>query len=224
MPRQPLLLAAVLALALALAPTVPVAGQASVSVAGRFGTAGPGLEANLRTGHLGVRGGVNFFSWTYKQRLSSVSFETELKFVGKSAVLDFYPSAGGSFHLSGGVMTAPIEATGRGRPSLNHMFLIGQHGYTTNDVGELYGFAEWPDAMPYAGLGWSGSTGGDRFNVLFDIGAAFGGPDFTLSATHATAGSPLAADIAIEQAEIQHELDKYAKVYPVVSLGFSVRF
>jgi hypothetical protein len=220
MRRNPLLLTALLTAI----STTGAAAQASVSVAGRLATTGPGIEASVRSGHLGIRGGMSFFSWTYKQRLSSVSFETELKFVAKSAILDYYLSSGGSFHLSGGVMTAPIEATGHGRPSLNKVFVIGEHGYNASDVGSLIGVAEWPDAMPYAGLGWSGSTRGDRFKVMFDIGAAFGGPTFSLTATNATAGSPLAADLAIEEAEIQRELDKYAKVYPVVSLGFGVRF
>ncbi len=219
MPRQPLLLATLLAIGVA----VPLAGQASVSVAGRLATTGPGLELGVRTAHIGIRGSISFFSWTYKQRLSSVPFESELKFVGKSAVLDLYPSRGGSFHLSGGVLTAPIEAVGHGRPSLNKMFVIGTHAYNSSDVGDLVGVAEWPDALPYVGLGWSGSTGGDRFNVTFDIGAAFGGPDFSLTATSPSAIPTLAADLELEQAEIQRELDKYAKVYPVVSLGFSVR-
>ena len=220
MRRNPLLLTALLTAI----STTGAAAQASVSVAGRLATTGPGIEASVRSGHLGIRGGMSFFSWTYKQRLSSVSFETELKFVAKSAILDYYPSSGGSFHLSGGVMTAPIEATGHGRPSLNKVFVIGQHGYNASDVGSLIGVAEWPDAMPYLGLGWSGSTRGDRFKVMFDIGAAFGGPTFSLTATNASVGSALEADLAIEQADIQRELDKYAKVYPVVSLGFGVRF
>lgn len=200
-----------------------VGAQTAISVAGRLASHGPGIEVGVRSGHLGLRGGASFFSWTYRQKISTLSFENQIKFVGKSAILDVYPSAGGSFHLSGGVMSAPVEMQGTGRPSLNHVLVINHRSYTDAQVGNLIGVATWPDLSPYAGLGWSGSTRGDRFKVTFDVGAVFGGPEFALTATGATSGSTLEADVMAERATIQDKLDRYAKIYPIVSLGFAVR-
>jgi hypothetical protein len=45
-----------------------------------------------------------------------------------------------------------------------------------------------------------------------------------MSASNATDGSQLQQDVDAEAAEIQAELDKYAKLYPVLSLGVIVRF
>jgi len=59
--------------------------------------------------------------------------------------------------------------------------------------------------------------------VTFDVGAVFGGPEFALTATGATSGSTLEADVMAERATIQDKLDRYAKIYPIVSLGFAVR-
>jgi len=39
-----------------------------------------------------------------------------------------------------------------------------------------------------------------------------------------TPGSPLANDLATQQQNTQNDIDKWAKVWPVLSLGFAYRF
>ncbi|HET9065586.1 MAG TPA: hypothetical protein VFN22_07205 [Gemmatimonadales bacterium] len=196
--------------------------QTQVSITGHAATLGAGLELGVRSGRIGVRGGINTFGWTYRQKLSSISSEIDLKFRGKSAMIDLYPSRGGSFHLTGGVVTAPIRLHATGTPSLNHQFVLNGHAYWETQVGTLIGNAEWPDLSPYAGLGWSGSMGGPRVKAVLDLGVVFGGPTFTLKASNATEGSQLAADVKAERDQIQHDLDRYASVFPVLSLGVRV--
>ena len=202
--------------------TLPAQAQLEFSIGGRLGTLGAELSAGIRGERLGVRAGAGFASWSYRQKAGSVSFENQVKFTSRSAIADFYPT-GGSFHISGGVTTAPVEMAGRGRPSINKMFTINGHIWSETQTGTVIGVAEWPDILPYAGLGWSGSMSGDRLKVTFDVGAAFGGPDFSLTSTNAAAGSQLATDLEAEAAKIQNDLDNYAKIFPVVSLGLRVR-
>ena len=217
---RPLLLAAV---ALATLQS-PVSAQVDASAAARFGTLGVGVEAAVRSGHVGARAGINFFSWTFRHRASSVAFTADLDFQGKSAVLDYYPSRTGKFHLSGGVMTAPIEVTGVGKPNFGGSYILNGRQYTAATVGNVLGEAVWPDLMPYFGLGFGGPGRGDPVALIFDLGVGIGKPKFTMSASNATEGSQLQQDVDAETAEIQDELDKYAKVYPVISLGVIVRF
>ena len=212
-----------LAAALAFLAT-PLAAQADFSAAARFGTLGIGVEASARSGHLGLRAGANFFSWTFRHRASSVSFTADLDFVGKSAVLDYYPSKTGKFHLSGGVMSAPVEINGVGKPNFSGNYVLNGRAYSAATVGTVTGEALWPDLLPYFGLGLGGPGKGNPVALILDLGVAIGSPTFAMSASGATPGSQLQQDIDAEAAEIQDELDKYAKVYPVLSLGVIVRF
>jgi hypothetical protein len=217
MPRTLVLLAALATM------HTPLPAQ-DLSAAARFGTLGFGVEGALRSGNVGLRAGVNFFSWTFRHRASSVAFSAELDFIGKSAVLDYYPSKTGKFHLSGGLMTAPVEVTGVGKPNFGGSYIFNGRSYPAATVGDVNGEALWPDLMPYFGIGLGGPGRGDPVALILDLGVAIGTPKFTMSASGATPGSQLQQDVDAEAAEIQDELDKYAKVYPVVSLGVIVRF
>lgn len=218
MPRTLALVAALAAL------SAPLTAQTAASAAARFGTLGIGVEGAVRSGHVGLRAGINFFSWTFRHRASSVAFTADADFTGKSAVLDFYPSRTGKFHVSGGMMTTPIEVNGVGKPNLGGSYIFNGRAYPSATVGTVSGRAVWPDLLPYFGIGLGGPGRGDPVALILDLGVAIGKPEFAMSASGATEGSQLQQDVDAEAAEIQAELDKYAKVYPVLSLGVIVRF
>jgi hypothetical protein len=208
-----------------IAVTSPLASQTNASVAARFGSLGIGVEGAVRSGHIGARAGINFLDWTFRYRASSVSFNAKLDFQGKSAVLDYYPSTTGKFHLSGGVMTTPVEVTGVGKPNrLTHNYVFNGRTYPEAAVGVVTADAVWPDLLPYFGLGFGGPGRGDPVSLIFDLGVAIGKPTFSMSAAGAEGNAQLEQDVAAEATEIQADLDKYAKVYPVISLGVIVRF
>lgn len=216
MPR--LLLLAALAHAAAPAPA-----SAQFALAGRAGTLGIGIEASaLVTPHLGLRAGANFFSYSFTRTESDVTFDADLDFRAITALVDLYPSAQGSFHLTGGITTAPARVDGRGQPTDGSYTFNGQE-YTAQEVGMVLGTAEWPDLMPYAGIGWGTAARGGAVGFAFDLGVAIGKPTIELSATSAVPGSTLAQDVEAEQADIQREVNRYAKVYPVISVGVVVR-
>jgi hypothetical protein len=203
----------------------PLAAQTNASVAARFGTLGIGVEGAVRSGHIGARAGINFLDWTFRYRASSVSFNAKLEFQGKSAVLDYYPSTTGKFHLSGGVMTTPVEVTGVGKPNiLSGNYVFNGRTYPAATVGVVNADAVWPDMLPYFGIGFGGPGRGDPVALIFDLGVAVGKPTFSMSASGSQGNAQLEQDVAAEAAEIQDELDTYAKVYPVLSLGVIVRF
>lgn len=203
--------------------TGPIAAQMELSLSGKLSTLGAGVEAGVRSGRVGIRGAIHTFGWTYRQRIQSNSSELDLQFRGKSALVDLYLSRGGSFHFSGGVVGSPARFRSTATPSINGRIVVNGKSYTAQQVGDLIGVAEWPDLLPYVGLGWSGSMGGPRVKAVFDIGVAFGSPTFDLTATNATEGSTLESDVAADRARIQSDLESLVPVYPVLSFGLRVR-
>ncbi len=213
-----------IALGLSLA-AAPLSAQTSLSIGARASTLGFGAEVSkLISPHLGARVAAYRYSHTFDRVESDVQFNVDLKFKGMSALIDLYPSANGSFHLTGGLLTAPAEVDGVGQPTGGTYDFNGTT-YTAAQVGTVNGTARWDDKMPYVGLGWgtpASRKGGLSF--LFDLGAGIGKPTIGLSASSAIPGSTLAQDVAAEQQNIQKDVDKYAKVYPVISFGLAWRF
>lgn len=204
---------------------LPLSAQADVFVAGRASTLGFGLEvAKLLTPHIGVRGGAYRFSRTINRSESDVEFDADIKLKGMAGMVDLYLSPRGSFHLTGGIMGAPAEIDATGRPTGGTYTFDGTE-YTAAQVGTVTGTGRWPKTMPYAGLGWgtpASNKGG--ITMLLDLGVGIGKPTVGLSASAASPGSALAQDVEAERLKIQDDVNKYLKVYPVVSFGLAIRF
>jgi hypothetical protein len=120
-------------------------------------------------------------------------------------------------------MTNPATVSATGQPTASGTFTLDGITYTAAQVGSLNGDLKFPDVGPYAGIGW-GTPAGGGLNFLFDLGAVIGTPTVSLRATGAAANPALAADLQAQQDRTQRDVDKYAKVYPVVSFGLAYRF
>jgi hypothetical protein len=197
-----------------------------LAVALRAGTPGIGLEVNkLLLSHLGVRVGANYFSYSTTRTQSDIKYDATLKLKGLSALLDLYPGARGSFHLTAGLFTNPVKVTATGKPSSTGEFKINGTSYNTAEVGTLNGGAKYPGVGPYFGLGFGTPANTHHgFKFLFDIGAVIGTAKITLTATGAASNPQLASDLKAQAAKSQDDVDKYAKLYPVLSFGLGYRF
>lgn len=223
-------LAGVLAVRSAAAP-LPLAAQqggtgshADVSVAFRSLTLGFGLEiGKLVSDHFAVRAGANYFKVSTSATKSNVSYDASLKLHAVTGLVDFFPAARGSFHLTGGVITNPITVSGTGQPDATGNFTLNGHTYNTTQVGVLTGKAKYPDVGPYLGLGFGTPARKSPVAFFFDLGAMIGQPSVTLAASGAAPGSQLATDLQAQADTTQHDIRKYAKVYPVISLGLAYR-
>jgi hypothetical protein len=209
---------------LALSAT-PLAAQADLSIAVRAGTMGVGGEvAKLILPNVAVRVGVHTLTYTIARTKRDIAYDVEAKFSGMTALVDLFPSKRGTFHFTGGLMTAPIEIDGTGQPT-DGTYTFNGRDYTAAEAGTVVGEVRWPKTMPYAGLGFgSPASGSGRIVAVLDFGVGFGAPTLGLTASSAVPGSTLAQDVAVERDEIQRDLDKYLKLYPVASFGLGVRF
>jgi hypothetical protein len=197
-----------------------------LSLAFRFGTLGFGAELNkLLMSHLGVRVGGNYFKWSTTKTNSGITYDASAKLHAWSALVDLYPSGRGAFHLTGGIMTNPVTVSGTGVPDQTGNFEVNGNTYPASAVGTLNGDVKYPDVGAYAGLGFgTPARKGGPLEFLFDIGVVIGEAKVALTATGAAPGSQLEADLAAQAKTTQDDLDKYAKVWPVLSFGLAYRF
>lgn len=195
------------------------------SLAVRASTLGIGVEvAKLLIPHVGVRVGANFGSISKTATKSNVSYDASLKFKAVTGIVDLYPKGRGAFHFSAGLATNPLSITGTGIPTGGN-FTINSHTYTAAQVGTLTATGKFAGAGPYLGLGFgTPAHKGGRIKILFDLGTVIGSAKLGLTATGSSSNAQLASDLAAQQAKTQKDIDKIAKVYPVVSLGVAYHF
>jgi len=197
---------------------------ADVSVGLRFGTPGIGLEVGkLLTSHVAVRLGANYFKTTATKDQSDVTYNASLKLQAMSALVDLYPGRRGGFHVTAGIFTNPMTLTGTGQPT-GGTYDINGTTYTSAQVGTLTAQAKFPGVSPYVGLGFGTPARNHALEFLFDVGAVIGKPTISLAATGAAADPAFAADLQAQRDQTQSDVDKYLKVYPVLSIGLAYRF
>lgn len=201
-------------------------GSASdIGVSLRAGTLGGSLElSKLLVSHVGLRVGGSYFSLTKNSlNQTDVTYSAKLKLESFEALLDLYPGARGSFHLTAGLITDPLKVTGTGTPT-GGSFTLNHHDYTSAEVGTLTGEAKFGSTLPYLGLGFGTAAskhGGVGF--VFDLGAAIGKPKISLTASNAGSNPGLQSDLNAQIASTQTSANKLV-AYPVLSLGLMIKF
>ncbi len=219
-------------LAALLVDTVPGAGQATsratadradLSVAARVATTGFGVEvAKLLSGHLVARAGGGLYSWSTTRSQSDIRYAASLKVHSFQVLFDLSPGWRSSFHFTAGVASNPLTITGSGQPSAAGTFNINGTEYTTSQVGTLTAEGKFPSALPYLGLGLGTPANDHRaLKLVFDLGAIIGEPAISLTSSAAAPNSQLASDLQAQAARTQHDLRKFLKAYPVISLGLA---
>jgi hypothetical protein len=195
------------------------------SVAVRAGTLGLGVEASkLIVGHLGIRAGANFLGFHASHSISNVEYSGQLHFENFPVLLDLYPWARGSFHVTGGVLFDQNKITGTGVPGPDGNISLNGTSYTGAQIGVLSAAIKYPSTGGYLGLGFGTPARNSLVAFLFDVGAVFSTPQFSLSATNEGVTPGLANDVQAQQATTQQKVSKYGKVYPVISTGLAFRF
>jgi hypothetical protein len=195
------------------------------SISAVASTLGLGGELTGRANPVvGLRGGYYLFSWTTSSDIEGISYDLTPKLRNGTALLDLYP--GGSwFRLSGGIVYGSPEVGAVG--VLDGPITIGNTTYPPAAVGSLKGRIYYTNGIrPYAGIGVAANA---KFTVTFDVGVVFSGyPAVDLTADSPLTGSALAEleqNLAVEEAQVEAEVRtrKWAKYYPVISLGFKLR-
>ena len=144
---------------------------------------------------------------------SGASYDGKMKLNNLNALLDFHP-LGPTFRLTGGVILNDNKYDATGTPSNG---LAGS--YSASVKGN--------SAAPYLGVGW-GRVAGMGINWYADLGAMFmGSPKATITANcgglSAAQCTALQNQAAAEQSALQDKINSF-KIYPVLSIGFTIGF
>lgn len=204
--------------------------MAGVAVGVRAGTFGFGADFDVGlTESLNLRLGYNTFSYSRTLEDTDVTYDGKLKIGAASAIFDWHAFNGGFRFSAGAVEKGPkIEVTGQ--PTAGTYEIDGTI-YTAAEVGNLSGTIKMGDSIaPYVGIGWGNTVDTeDRVTFLLDIGAVHtGSPKATLNVTCGPSVptircNQLRNDVNDEKADLEEEAKDY-EWYPVVSLGFAIRF
>lgn len=210
--------------AMMLLAATPAAAVGRAAAGANVGTAGLGADLQFQVNEfLVLRGGASFLKFEFDETYDDVDYDAEIDFSNIAAFADLHPFAN-AFVVAAGVYygektvnldatpTAPVE--------------IGDQLFAPGDVGVLSGAAELNDAAPFAGLGFSNAFSGGRVSVQALAGVMMTGEaDVSLSSEGgALSGAPaLEAELRREEERLEADLSDY-EFYPVLTLGFNVRF
>jgi len=209
---------------------VPVTNTVDYALALKVGTLGMGLDLSIPINNkFNVRVNLNGASYSDDTTESGIKYEYDLDLLTAGVLVDYYPMENSQFRVTGGVYYNGNELEMCGKPDVAGI-TVGNITYTANQVGSLNAKVEFDDVAPYIGIGWGNTVkkGGWSFNA--DVGIMYQGePDVTLTPiygpliTNAGLQAPIDAQVKIEEAQLQDELDDY-KIYPVISVGVTYTF
>jgi hypothetical protein len=215
----------------ALLAAISVTGFAQAADFGLYGTAGTvgfggGLAATFND-HFGARIGYTSYEHTVDDiEEGDLVLDGKAKIGGLQALLDWYPFGGG-FRLSAGAMeNASLTASAR---PIGGAYTLNGTTYTTAELGDASGVAEYESISPYAGIGFGRALSRNgRLGFSADLGVVFTGtPDIELNATcrvpNATLCAQIDTNLRAEEAELRNEADEL-KYWPVLSIGVSYKF
>ena len=191
--------------------------SAQLAIGARAGTTGVGGEVSFAIiPRIALRGSATVIPLKPKGTFDDVDFEVDPPSPMFTAGADLYLTE--NIRLFGGVLIGADQLILDGDYSGSVQF--GNQTY--NGTGTIVGEVESSSTAPFVGLGL-GRTFGSRVNFNLDLGAAILG-ESTVRLVEITgpAAQSTQAQRDAKIAEIQSDVDKYAKYYPMVSFGISI--
>ena len=199
------------------------AGDFAVGVSASSAGVGPEVQYAVNP-FLVARAGWGFADIGIERTIDDIRYDADVNFSSAWGAVNAHPFATG-FMISGGAFfgdrTFDLDATPASPVE------IGDTVFQPAEVGVLEGESDWGSVAPFLGIGYNNTFKGLTpvgFHAL--VGAMYiGEPDVTLEATGGLlANDPtFLAELAEEQDDLQDDLDDIP-VYPVITLGISIRF
>lgn len=211
-----------IALFIAVSMSLSPAYSQKLGIGVRVGSQGVGADLSLAlTSFLNVRAGGTSFSIalpeaTIEDENVDVAFTGDASLMTASLLADLFPFRNG-IRLTAGATYNNSSISTTGSPT--DSYSVQSRTFTTQQIGSLTAELGYGSSIqPYVGIGFGNPARGGRIGLLFDAGVLLSGPpELTMS------GTGMIAPTATENQEtIQEALDGI-EIFPVLSLGLSVR-
>lgn len=197
-----------------------------------FGMPGIGLQPEtLVTERFGIRGAFSSGGLSYQNDEPVTRFDGKFPFGTGFLLADWHPYANG-FRVSGGLAfnNQPFDGSGPLSARLGGSAMsISSTRFSMAPVGSLDTRARYARATPYVGVGWGLTPSpGSRLYFSADLGVMYQRPSAGFSA-HCSAAlsasrcAQLQGDLRAEETEYREATDDF-RFYPVISVGFGLRF
>jgi hypothetical protein len=192
----------------------------TLSLGARAGTLGLGGEIGVGlTNLIVVRAGAGILPVSFSGELGQNDLQFDVKPTSPLMNVGVDVALGGfGLRVGGGLMFLPNESEIEGRYTGTVNF--GGRQYQGSEIGDLTGLVDHGSNAPYVKLGF-GSMTGRGMNIFMDLGAGFlPEPTLTMSASGPAASQPeFQAALENERASIETNIRKYARIFPIISLG-----
>jgi hypothetical protein len=202
------------------------ANTGDVAIGLKGSTLGIGGEVTMNLiPSVNVRSGFNAFNYNGSATKSDIDYNYKFKLQTIPVLLDLHPIADSGFRFSSGILinNNKVTATAKSLTSYN----IGDHDYSSGEVGTLTGKIDFNNVSPYAGLGWGNAVSKHgSLTLSCDFGVMFQGtPKVSLNSTGGSLSSNSAfqAELAKEETKVKDSTNDF-KYFPVVSIGLAYSF
>ncbi len=211
----------------------------TVAIGIHAGSLGAGLEtATPLSRSLNLRTGANFIDWKYAFNIDGINYATNINFRNGQASIDWFPFHGG-FHISPGVLYFRNGLSGTAAVPPGQLFTLSNTAYINSVDDPVGGTASVTYAHHFAPALMFGMSNiiprnGRHFSMPLEFGAAYTQSpvmNVILAGTACTVqGCFNAGTDPGTQANLKQEISdinqtvKKVTVFPIVSLGFAVRF
>lgn len=197
----------------------------------------------LQVGISGIGGGVSFGTGTtlriradlynaitqnIDRTESGIRYSGQAKYSESGLYLDWYPFTS-RFRFSGGLFFNRSRFDFTANATNGSSAEINGRNYALSGGDSISAGLRFPSTMPYFGVGWGMGPGDKGWNLIADLGLAFGRPTATLDASPSVRSKITAAglnadtELANERQQFQDEVNKFV-AYPVARIGVSYKF
>lgn len=189
------------------------------------GSLGTGIGAAFElTENLNVRAGINSgdFEIVDVEDDEGLNYDNPtFEFDNQYAFVDWYPSRGGSFRLSLGLVQNDNEITASARVDSSGQF-VGNTEAPINTA--VHGGISFDGTSSYLGVGWGNAFGrNEGFYFGIDLGVlSQGDPQVDIVVIDNT-NTISQEDVELERQDLEDELDG-VDLWPVINLSFGFRF
>ena len=195
---------------------------------------GIGLQPErLVAERFGIRGAFNGGALSYDSDEPTTRIDGKYPFGTGFLLADWHPYANG-FRLSGGLAfnDQRLQRSGSGQFNVRTgatALSVNGIPYSMAQVGSLDSRARYSRASPYLGVGWGLTpSAGSRLYFSADLGVMYQRPNAGLgghcgAALSASMCAQLQSDMRADELEYREATDDF-RFYPVISVGFGLRF